>query len=79
MTLAKEGMDGKACAALASKDLAQENASNASKMYDLHPPAAPLPRNTTDDVLIPQEIIADIVLKALESLSCGTAPGPTGL
>ena len=79
VTLARDGLDGKACAALTSTGLARENSANATKMRALHPTAPLPPRTPTSDLSLPPDIDTDLVLKCLRSFPADTAPGPTGM
>ena len=79
IALAREGLDGKACAALHSQGLTEESAGNAGLMRNLHPEAPALDRSHPSTLALPPELSQDEVLKALRAFPAGTAPGPSGL
>jgi len=77
--LAREGLDGKACAALTAPGLKGDDRNTLEELRALHPRASLPPRSLPHTLALPPEVSADLVLKMLRSFPTGTAPGPTGL
>ena len=78
-TLAREGLDSKACAALTSEGLANNDDSTFTKLQSLHPPGPTAPQPDYSDLQQPPAFDANTIAKALQSFPAGSAPGPTGL
>ena len=78
-SLAREGFEGKACAALLADGLAPETAATVAALRALHPvqpdPVAP----PLHELPPSPELMPDAVAKALQSFPSATAPGPSGL
>ena len=78
-TLAREGLDGKACAALCSTGLVSPSDATAAKVEDLHPRKPPPQRTPASELVWPVTISSEDVHRNLRGFPKGTAPGPTGL
>ena len=77
--LAREGFDGKACAALLAEGLSPETPDTIAALRALHPPQSP-PSTCELHALPPgPTIAAGVVSRALQSFPASTAPGPSGL
>ena len=59
--LCREGMDGKACAALIPGKLADTSETNATRMQDLHPRAQPVGRSPLHHLALPPDLPPDLV------------------
>ena len=77
ISLAREGHDRKACAALLSTGLCPDTPETVQALRGLHP-TQPLPsaRPVHD---LPPEVVSNAMAKALRSFPADTAPGPSGL
>jgi hypothetical protein len=79
VALAREGFDGKACAALLSTGLAPATPDAVRQLRAVHP-AGPRPQTAALTALPPPpELAPDLVAKCLRSFPAGSAPGPSGL
>ena len=76
--LAREGFDGKACAALLATGLAAENHETTAALQALHPHHADPDLPAIHELPPTPEIVPDIVARALRSFPA-SAPGPSGL
>ena len=78
-SLAREGFDRKACAALLCKGLCAPTAQTAEALRALHPynasPAVP----SMNELPLAPEIATELVARCLRAFPADTAPGPTGL
>ena len=79
LAMAREGWDGKACAALLSSSLCADTPATLQALRALHPEqpipvAPPMP-----ELPLAPELEPETVVKALRSFPPGTSPGPTGL
>ena len=77
--LAREGFDGKACAALLSEGLCPATAETRDALQALHPPSAPPPTPAIHDLPVAPAVEASVVATALRSFPSATAPGCSGL
>lgn len=78
-SLAREGFDRKACAALLSKGLCPESSAAAQALQALHPQEAPPSAPSIQDLPVGPDIGPDLVARCLRAFPSKTAPGPTGL
>ena len=76
--LAREGLDGKACAALRSEPLLPHTAENFRAAQRLHPSAPAPVCPALNDLPLAPRISADQVRKALMNFPRGTSAGPSG-
>ena len=79
VALAREGFEGKACAALLADGLCPETTDTTRALQQLHPIQPPPLACALHDLPIAPDIIADEVGKALRSFPAASAPGPSGL
>ena len=79
VSLAREGLDRKACSALLSKGLRAEDAATVRALQHLHPsqPAPAVPE--WHQLPPPPDLVSDVVAQAVRSFPAGTAPGPSQL
>ena len=77
--LAREGFDGKACAALLAEGLCAETPATVAALQSLHPTQASPPPVAAHELPVAPELSPDDVLKALHTFPAATAPGPSGL
>ena len=77
--LAREGFDGKACAALLATGLLPETAETVAALRRLHPQRPPPSMPAMHDLPPAPEIVPEVVAKALRSFPAASAPGPSGL
>ena len=78
-SLAREGFDRKACAALLSKGLCPESDTTAQALQALHPRSPPPSAPPLHDLPVGPDIAPDLVARCLRAFPSDTAPGPTGL
>lgn len=78
-SLAREGFDNKACAALLAEGLCKENPETVACLQSLHPVAADPLGAPLQDLPPGHELVPDLVAKALRSFPAASAPGPSGL
>lgn len=78
-SLAREGFDRKACAALVSNGLCDPTTKTFEALRALHPsqPAPAVP--SMNELPLGPEIASEVVARCLRSFPAETAPGPTGL
>lgn len=76
-SLAREGFDRKACAALLATGLCPENSATAAALRGLHPPGRLVPH--AHDLPPAVEVALDSVHRALRHFPLDSAPGPSGL
>ena len=79
LSLAREGFDGKACAALVSAGLCPPTADTLAALKALHPSQVAPDTPALAQLPVPPTLEPDFVRKALESFPAATAPGPSGL
>ena len=77
--LAREGFDGKACAALLAEGLCADTPATVAALQSLHPTQASPPPVAAHELPVAPELSPDDVLKALHTFPAATAPGPSGL
>lgn len=79
ISLAREGYDRKACAALLSTGLCPTTPATVQALQALHPVRPPPSSPATHALPIAPEVTVDVVAKALQSFPADRAPGPSGL
>ena len=72
-TLAREGLDSKACAALTSLGLKEPTREVLQTLRTLHPQAPVPPRTPPTDLPLPPELCVETVLKMVKSFPRGSA------
>ena len=77
--LAREGWDGKACAALLAEGLCPETPATVDALKCLHPQQPHLQPPDPQQMPPCADITPETVAAALRSFPAGTSPGPTGL
>ena len=78
-SLAREGFDRKACAALLSQGLCDPSPSTVAALHSLHPIAAVPTSPALEGLPLAPALAVDGVARALRHFPAETAPGPTGL
>ena len=79
LSLAREGWDGKACAALLSTGLCPDTPDTCQALQALHPTQPAPDTNELHNLPPAPEVTPDHVVRALRSFPAGTSPGPSGL
>ena len=79
ISLAREGFDGKACAALLAEGLAPDTPDNVAALRSLHPVQPAIPITPAQDLPLGPDITPALVGRALRSFPASSAPGPSGL
>ena len=79
ISLAREGFDGKACAALLAEGLAPDTPDNVAALRSLHPVQPAVPITPAQALPLGPDITPALVGRALRSFPASSAPGPSGL
>ena len=77
--LVREGLNGKACAALVAEPLVEPTRDSLRLVSQLHPSESEPPRRNINDLALAPRLSSDAVLEALRSFPKGTGAGPSGL
>ena len=79
ISLAREGFDGKACAALLAEGLAPDTPDNVAALRSLHPVQPAVPITPAQALPLGPDITPPLVGRALRSFPASSAPRPSGL